>query len=480
MSFRPIRLPLLALASASLVSGCASIPNIAPGPVVLPVSQPQSAKTLQAQATDWPADEWWRRYGDPQLDTLVAEAIASSPTLEIATARYHRAEAVVGGAKASNLPQLSLGASFAEAKASYWNGVPYAGVPKGVNDAASLRLSMDWQLDFFGRNRAAIAAAISAREAARADEAQARLLLTTSVVDAYVDYLGYVREAALADDAVRVRERTSELVGKRRDRGLETLASAAQAVSGLATAHQLANAAAEAVNLTKLRIAALVGAGPDRSLDLILPQTPNLRTFGLPANIPADLVGKRPDLRSARFRLEARASQVKQARAGFYPSVNLSAFIGPQVLGLSQFFNSESLAGNVGPAISLPIFRGGALSANLRGARADYDEAVASYNETLLHALQDVAQVATSQRALEEQLAFATSAQSSAEVAYRAANERYRGGLLNYINVLSAENTLIAARRAVSQLETRRFMLDVALVRALGGGVSQLEYGTDD
>jgi outer membrane protein TolC len=168
--------------------------------------------------------------------------------------------------------------------------------------------------------------------------------------------------------------------------------------------------------------------------------------------------------------VEVRASQVGVAKAGFYPSINLSGFIGPQVLGLGKFFDAGSIAGNIGPAISLPIFRGGALSANLRGARADYDEAVSSYNDTLLRALQDVAQVATSERALFEQLDHAQKARDAAEVAYRAATERYRGGLLNYIAVLSAENTLIAAKRAVSQLETRRFTLDVALVRALGGG----------
>lgn len=460
----------LALVAAGPLAGCASIPNIATGPALRQPDHLRSERSFQAQAIDWPEDQWWRRYGDPQIDHLVEEAIAHSPSLEIASARLNRAEAVVGGAKASNLPQFDIGASYAETKASYWNGAPYAGVPKGVNDTAAVRLSMNWQLDFFGRNRAAISAAISAREAARADAAVARLLLTTAVVDAYADYLGFVREAALAADAVRVREHTSELVQRRRDRGLETLASAAQAQSALATAHQIANAAIEAIDLTKLRIATLVGAGPDRSLDLMPPASPTLAALGLPVNIPADLLGRRPDLRSARFRLEARASQVKQARAGFYPSVNLSAFIGPQVLGLGQFFNSESIAGNVGPAINLPIFRGGSLSANLKGARADYDEAVASYNDTLLHALQDVAQVVTSQRALEQQLAYSRSAHTSAEIAYRAANERYRGGLLNYINVLSAENTLIAARRAVSQLETRRFMLDVALMRALGGG----------
>jgi NodT family efflux transporter outer membrane factor (OMF) lipoprotein len=279
-----------------------------------------------------------------------------------------------------------------------------------------------------------------------------------------------MRETDLAQDTVAVRERTSELVERRRGEGLETVASTAQARSALETARQALDAQKEQQDLVRLRIAALLGAGPDRGLTIARPVEPTLPAFGLPSNLPADLLGRRPDVRAARFRVEARASQIRQAKAGFYPSINLSAFIGPQVLGLSQFFNDASLAGSAGPAISLPIFRGGALSANLRGARAAYDEAVASYDGTLVHALQDVAQTATSQRALAQQLAHARAARDAAEIAYRAANDRYRGGLYNYIAVLTAENTLIASRRTVSQLEARGFSLDIAMVRALGGG----------
>lgn len=461
-------LPLLVAGFA--LSGCASIPHIADGPQMLGAAAPGSARSLDAPSIDWPQDDWWRRYRDPQLEGLIESGLASSPTLEIAAARVRRADAFVDQSRASDLPQLSATGSFAEAKASYWNGVPYAGVPKGVNDAASVRASLDWNLDFFGRNRAAIRAALSSAQAARAEAAQARLLLTTSIAGAYADLLGQLREADLADDTVEVRSRTADLVRRRRAQGLETLASEGQADSALETARQTARATVEAADLTRLRIAALIGDGPDRALVIKRPTDPEVPSFGLPQNLPADLIGRRPDVRAARFRVEVRASQVGVAKAGFYPSVNLSAFIGPQVLGLGKFFDAGSIAGNIGPAISLPIFRGGALSANLRGARADYDEAVASYNDTLLRALQDVAQVATSERALTEQLDHARKARDAAQVAYHAATERYRGGLLNYIAVLSAENTLIAAKRAVSQLETRRFTLDVALVRSLGGG----------
>lgn len=452
------------------LAGCAGMPKIAPGPSMLSPDQPAASQSLAAPESAWPQDDWWHRYQDAQLDSLVAEAIAHSPSLDIAAARVRRADAVTDATHAADLPQFNLGGSIAESKVSYWNGAPYAAVPKGVNTAASARVSMDWSLDFFGRNRAAIAASISAAEAARADAAQARLLLTTTATGTYAELLGQMRDVDLARDTVRVREATADLVTQRRAEGLETLASQGQAVSALESARQALEATDEQVSLTRLRLAALLGAGPDRGLTLTRPANPQLADFGLPANVPADLIGRRPDVRAARLRVEVRAAQIKVARAGFYPSINLSGFTGPQSLGLNKFFDVASMAGGIGPAISLPLFRGGALKANLRGSHADFDEAVASYNDALIHALQDVAQVATSQKALLPQLAHAQAARDAADVAYRAALARYRGGLLTYIAVLSAENTLISARRAVSQLETRRFTLDVALVRALGGG----------
>jgi NodT family efflux transporter outer membrane factor (OMF) lipoprotein len=455
---------------AVLLAGCAAVPDLGPAPQVATPDALESARSFQAPQIAWPQDDWWKRYDDTQLDRLIAEALEHSPSLLVAAARVRAAEAATSSARANSLPQLSASGAFNETKASYYNGVSYAAVPKGVNDSASLRLNLDWNLDFFGRNRAAIAAALSSTDAARAEAAQARLVLSTGVAAAYAQLLSQMRDTDLARETVAVRERTAALVERRRVEGLETLASAAQAQSALETARQTLAAEQEQQDIMRLGIAALLGAGPDRALTIERPAEPTLGTFGLPANLPADLVGRRPDVRAARYLVEARAAQVKQARAGFYPSINLTAFIGPQVLGLSQFFNDASLAGSAGPAINLPIFRGGALSANLRGARAGYDEAVASYDDTLVHALQDVAQTATSQRALAEQLEHARAARQSAETAYRAADERYRGGLYNYIAVLTAENTLIASRRAVSQLEARGFSLDIAMVRALGGG----------
>jgi NodT family efflux transporter outer membrane factor (OMF) lipoprotein len=195
-----------------------------------------------------------------------------------------------------------------------------------------------------------------------------------------------------------------------------------------------------------------------------------IRAFGLPAQLEADLLGRRPDVIAARLSAEAAANRIKVAKAEFYPNVNLTAFIGLQSLGLNMLTKSGSGVGSVGPAITLPIFDSGRLQGNYRGARAQYDEAVASYDETLTKALQEVADSAVSARALDLRLGKSREALAASAKAYNLTRQRYAQGLGTYLDVLTAEDALISNRRAVADLETRAFTLDVALVRALGGG----------
>ena len=194
------------------------------------------------------------------------------------------------------------------------------------------------------------------------------------------------------------------------------------------------------------------------------------REFALPATLSAELIGRRPDLVAARLRAEAAAKRIHVYRAQFYPNVNLSAFIGVQALGLDMLKASGSDIGSVGPAISLPIFNGGRLRGQLRGAEAEYAEAVANYDKALIQALQEVADAAVSQRALTPQIERVDAAVEAAREAWRVQNNRYEGGLANYLDVLSAEDYLLSNLRVQSDLASRSLSLDVALNRALGGG----------
>ena len=200
------------------------------------------------------------------------------------------------------------------------------------------------------------------------------------------------------------------------------------------------------------------------------PSQPAVGALGLPPHLELDLIGRRPDLVAARLRAQAAAKRVKAARADFYPNIDLSGVYGIQSLGINSLFEYSSVIGAIGPAIRLPVFSEGRLEGAYRGARAEYDAAVASYDQTLANALRDVADALSAERALESQIKDARAQVASANDAYRIAALRYQGGLSPYLNVLTAENGALTARRDLADLRAQSVSLDVALVQALGGG----------
>jgi NodT family efflux transporter outer membrane factor (OMF) lipoprotein len=469
---RPPRMKaaLLAGLCAAALSACASLPAAAPARVAKAPQSYATQTSLAAPAAEWPADAWWTAYGDTQLDSLVQEALAGSPTLATAQARVGRAEAAAAQAHARELPSVSANGAVQEMKQSYNNGIPPQFVPQGYNDTGRLSLDFNWELDFWGRNRAAVAAATSEGRAAEADAAEARLMLTTNVATAYADLARLYAERDVTERTVAVQRETSSLVTSRVANGLDTRGDQRQAEAEPLQAQADLAAVDEQIALTRNRLAALVGAGPDRGLAIARPAAAALKPFGLPAQLAANLVGRRPDIVAARWRAEAASHRIKEAKAAFYPDINLAAFIGGQALHLNQLFSQGSDIGAVGPAISLPIFEGGRLRAGLRGAEADRDAAVASYDGAVAEAFRQVADVVASQKALGAQLDSSRAALTASEDAYRIARLRYQGGLSTYTQLLTVEQAVLGRRRRVADLEARGFALDVALVRALGGG----------
>ena len=460
----------LLLSTALLTTACASIPDLGPAPEAKETQAYAAEQSFQAPTAEWPSSTWWTGYGDPQLNALIGEALAGAPTLAQAEARLRQAEGIAQQAGAARLPQVSAEAAASVVKQSSNNGVPSAFVPIGWNDTGRASLNFAYEFDFWGKNRASLAAATSEAEAARADVAQARLTLSTSVASAYADLVQLYAESASTERAVEVRTRTAELMSMRRAQGLENQGAVSQAEGVRAAEEAKLAALVEAIALTKTAIAALLGQGPDRGLAIQRPEAPSLKPFGLPAKLQADLIGRRPDVVASRLRAEAASQRIDVARGDFYPNINLSAVIGLQSFGLDALTRSGSDFGSIGPAISLPIFTGGLLEGAYRGARAEYDVSVAAYDAAVTQALHDVADVVVSERALTQRLSKTREALAASEDAYRIIDMRYRGGLSTYLEVLSVEESLIANQQAVADLETRAFALDVALVRALGGG----------
>lgn len=468
-SSRALRLSFLLAAGALALSACAAVPPAGTA------AQPRSASDLALPASfagdsAFPADTWWQAYRDPGLDALMAEALAASPDMAVAAARIAAADAQARQVGAATLPAVGAEAAVSGTKQSYNMGIPEAFVPKGVVDTGRIAATLGLDLDLWGRTRAALAAARGEAEAARADAAQARLLLTSALALAWGDLAQTLANRALAAEQLELWRETERLTVARQRAGVDSMAEVQTARARRAGAAQTLAALDEAAMLGRNRIAALVGAGPGRAATLPAPQLDLAASTGVPATLAADLVGRRPDLAAARLRAESAAQRIAMARAEFYPSINLAAVVGLQSLGLGQLFDGGSTYANFGPALSLPLFQGGRLQGRYDAAGAGYAEAVARYDQTLLGALREVADALDSKRALAGRLAAAEAADRAAAEAARLVRLRRQQGIASQLQVLGAEDTALAARRQLTDLRIRAYLIDVMLVKALGGG----------
>jgi NodT family efflux transporter outer membrane factor (OMF) lipoprotein len=456
--------------AVSLLCACAHIPDIGSPAQPRPVDALESARSFDAPLGEWPTRQWWHSFNDPQLDQLITEALASAPTLEQAAARLREATARAGLAQAARLPSLGLDAAADERKLTYKGIFPPNAVPRGWNDFGRVTLDFSWELDFWGKNRMALESAVSEVRASEAENAAARVLLTTSVVQAYVQVQDLFVQLDLARDASRTVESSEQLVRRRFAEGLENEAALEQAHSRSNQAAAELAAVDEAMGLARDALAAIAGQGPDRGLQVSRTNVSARRPFGLPAALAADLLGRKPEVVAARWRVEAAARRVGVAKTTFYPNVNLMAFIGFDSLGLKKLDASGSDTGSVGAAIHLPIFDGGRLAANYRATSAQYDAAVAGYDAALTQALRETADAARSLQSLDARLRPTRAALASGEKAYRLARRRYEEGLADFQSVLTTEDAVLQVRRAETALRTRGVLLDIALIKALGGG----------
>lgn len=451
-------------------SACASLPNLGAKPEMTVPAEFASGKSIGGTQAAWPADGWWLRYGDTQLSRLIDEALISSPDLEAAAARMRAAEGFAQRAGAALKPTVDGFAQPELAKQSQNQAMPASAIPNGWNDSGSIGLSFSLDLDLWGKNRAAFRAANADADAARYEMEAAKLALTTGIASTYADLASLYAQRDTIESALAIRAETAKLVAQRTASGLDTRAELKQAEARLPQTQADLEATDEAIALTKNALAALVGNGPDRALTIIRPAVGALQAQGVPADASIELIARRPDIAAARARVEGANDRIREAKAAFYPNVNLSALIGLSSFGLGNLFSSGSGIGSVSPAVSLPLFHGGALQGQYRGRRGQYDEAVALYDRQVIEALRETADAVTSQKMLVSRLANSRRALADFEEANRLARKRYEHGLSTYLDVLTAEEGVLEARLDVATLETRAFTLDVQLIRALGGG----------
>ncbi|HUJ81396.1 MAG TPA: efflux transporter outer membrane subunit, partial [Candidatus Acidoferrales bacterium] len=460
------------LVAALCATGCASMHNLKPQARLGDIDDLASAKSLRGvprSESAWPTTDWWTRFNDPQLDRLVQEALSGNPSLKAAQARVRKALALAGVAGAARFPQIEGRGTISEQRFSERGVVPppFAGHWSSEN---RLAVNLSYDLDFWGRNRSAYESALDQAKAAAVDAYAARLFISASVAHAYVELQHAYNQLDVANETLKQRQHILDLTRDRVAAGLDTRLELKQAESALPATREQIAALNETIQLTQNQLAALLGQGPDRGLVIARPQPQELGAVALPTNLPADLIGRRPDVIAQRWRVQASSKDIDVAKAEFYPNINLTAFVGLESLGLGKFLETSSGVVGVGPAVSLPIFTGGRLTSNLSEKNADFDIAVEQYNETLVNALREVVDQLDSFRSVDEQRQQLQIALSAAQDAYDLSLLRYQGGVGNYLQVLSAESQVLAQKGLATDLNARELDLSINLIRALGGG----------
>jgi NodT family efflux transporter outer membrane factor (OMF) lipoprotein len=475
MTMFPLRLAALA-GAAAVLAGCASNGGLQPSARLHDAASLKAAATLAGMPVSpaaWPARDWWQRYGDAQLNRMVEEALATSPTMRMADARVRQAVAVVGVAGAAQSPQVSGGARSNRVEFSENSNVPkpLAGSWKWSNEAT---LNFSYELDFWGKNQSIVDAALNRQKAAEVETEAVRLMLTVGMTQSYLKLSQLYAQRDLAESVLADRQQILALTRRRVAAQIDSQGELKQSELAIPVAKADIAAADEGIALVRTQLAALMGAGPDRGLTIDRPQLKNIRPSAVPSLLSSDLIARRPDVVAQRWRVEGFRKDIDVAKAQFYPTVNLNALIGLQSLGFSSFLQAGSGIASAGGALNLPIFDGGRLRGNLALRDAEYDLAVEAYNQTLVDAARDVVSQLVSIRWLAERNTLQAEALDTAQQAYALTVQRYRSGVGNYLQVLAAQIQVLAQQRAQIELDTRAFDLDMQLARALGGGYRQM------
>ena len=461
-----------------LLSACAMLPQHLPkNAKVAPASAPVTPQGM-ATSNAWPQADWWRALHDRQLDHWVEQALANNPDLHAAGARVLAAQADVGLANARRLPHFNANLSFTQ---QYFSA---QGLHLSANGTSNFFTSLNplqiqYHVSLWGRDRALVQAARGEKEMAEAEQAQTRLLLSTAVVLHYSALLG--DEQVLGKEQVlhRVQQRILALSTVAYRIGVGDATGMLQARLALAQSSKEIASLTAAIAAQRHALAALLGEGPcAKTLSTPRVQPLSLPQSELPKDLPLGLLARRPDIVAARWAAEAAAAQVHAARAAFYPDLNLRLMAGWNSIHLADLFDPANFAHAVGPVLTLPIFEGGALRAQLRGQNAGFLAAQDAYQGQILAALRQVADVLSAWTKLRQQRAAQAQAVEAAQRQVRLTAGAWRSGTQPLLPSLQSQVRYLLAEEANIRLETRSVQNWAMLESALGGGVLSMSQET--
>ena len=511
---------------ATMLAGCAVGPNYRPPVTTAPAAWSGISETQPAGPTTRPVqvETWWKALEDPILDSLLARCVESNLDLRIATARVREARAVRGTVAADLWPQVNVGGSYNFRGSSINTGskpqagaglgekagtaagnsiggslsagqpVTAAGVTRDVlnqlgtnvidrklsgtsgdgsrnQNLFQMGFDASWEIDVFGGLRRGVEAADADVAAVEESRNDVLISLLSEVALNYVQLRGYQRRLAIAQENIQTQRDTVELTQTLNTAGFSSELDVTQARAQLASTRSQVPLLATAIRQSVYQISVLMGRPPaslneELSGEGCIPRVPG----ELPVGMPSDLLRRRPDVRVAERQLAAATARIGQAVAALFPTFSLTGSFGPQSRDINHLLDNNSLGFSIGPVIDWPIFDGWRIRSNIEVQNARQEQAVATYEKTVLTAFQDVenALVAfANERVRYETLVEAVEAsQKSTELS----SELYTRGFAPFLNVLESQRALYISQDAMIQSETTVITDLIALYKALGGG----------
>jgi outer membrane protein, multidrug efflux system len=451
------------------LAGCSLAPTYQRPDISVP-DQYKEASGLWAPAA--PADAeargaWWKVFGDATLDGLEQRLNDANPSVAVALARYDMAQAYIGGLRSGMFPKIGAGASPTNNRQSDNRPLRGSNQPNEY-DANTAQFSLDYEIDLWGRIRNEVASGKAQAQAAAADFASAKLSLQSQLADLYIAVRGYDVQSRMLENSLVAYRKGLVLTQNRMEGGVDSGLAVARAKS------QLSDAMAQATEVTAQRalsehaMASLIGE-PASSFSLPASDAP-IALPPTPASIPSTLLQRRPDIAAAERRTFAANADIGVARAAFYPRLSLSALFGWQNTAKDSFLAAGNRMWALGPAASMTLFDGGSRRAGERESRAAFDEAAGQYKVTVLNAFQQVEDNLSLLGNLSREAHDEDDAAAASKDAEQIATNRYTEGIVNYLDVVTAQTSYLQAERNAAQVRTRRLQASVNLIRALGGG----------
>jgi multidrug efflux system outer membrane protein len=465
---------VLAILTAGSIAGCVVGPNYS-GPPSNPLAQWSEPLSGGETNTSPSIATWWNKFNDTELDSLIDRAVHSNLDLRVAEARVREARAQGGIVDADFWPSVDTSASYANARESA--NQPLLGqlqLPPSVsleNNVYQAGFDASWEIDVFGGTRRANEAAGANIEAAVYSRQDVQVTLVSEVARNYVAARSFQRRLAIARRNIKAQQDTVALARDRYKNGLTNELDTEQAGTVLAQTEAQVPSLEQGLQASIHRLGVLLGQRPGALLTEMATEAPIPMTRPkVPVGLPCDLLRRRPDIRNAERQLAAATAQVGVATADLFPKFSLTGDVGLQSVSTGDLFTAGSRFWSVGPTVQWRIFDAGRIRSNIRVQNARQEQALATYEKTVLTSFEDVenalvayAKEQTRNPSLEEAV---KASQSSLEISRRL----YANGLTNFINVLDAERSLYQAQDDLVQSDQAVTQNLIALYKALGGG----------